>query len=333
MRTPLTLAICLVCACSSRGDPPSRTAAPAQEAPRTPHVTEHPGIGDVSFLSPQLQRAFDPAIDFVPMPAVPQPGDWRAAHPEEPQSFDDFMRASTRVPDATRRILYLLPLGDFPAEAPPLPALARVVAAFYTLEVRTLPAVPLADVKATARINDGTRKRQLLAPDVLRWMVPRVPGDAFALIAVTMEDLYPDPKWNFVFGQASLAERVGVQSFARQDPAFFGPSPGTEGRGPDRQKLALRRAVWTMVHEIAHTFGLHHCPYFECVVAGSNHQAESDRRPLHVCPVCGRKLQAVLEFDPAAREEELAKVLAEIGIDDEAAWSARRARWIRDGTR
>jgi archaemetzincin len=35
-----------------------------------------------------------------------------------------------------------------------------------------------------------------------------------------MEDLYPDPAWNFVFGQASLRERVEVFSFARYDPAF-----------------------------------------------------------------------------------------------------------------
>jgi archaemetzincin len=33
-----------------------------------------------------------------------------------------------------------------------------------------------------------------------------------------MEDLYPEPSWNFVFGQASLNERVGVYSFARYGP-------------------------------------------------------------------------------------------------------------------
>ena len=30
-------------------------------------------------------------------------------------------------------------------------------------------------------------------------------------------------------------------------------------------------------------------------------------------------------------EEALATVLGELGISDEAAWSERRARWIRDG--
>jgi archaemetzincin len=327
MRTPLALAILIVCACSSHGDAPRDKKSPRRgtDGDGPPLV---PAIGDTTGLSPQLQRAFDPAVDFTPMPVTPEPGTWRAAHPEEPQSYDDFMKGATPMPDATRKVLYLLPLGDFPSTAPPLDALARVVKAFYMLEVRTLPAVPLADVKVTTRINSSTQRRQLLAPDVLRWMKPRLPADAFSLIAVTMEDLYPDPKWNFVFGQASLQERVGVQSFARQDPAFF-----NEKRGPGWEKLALRRAVWTMVHEIAHTFGLHHCQYYECVVAGSNSQAESDGRPLHACPVCGRKLQAVLDFDPATREAELATVLEGLGIDDEAAWSRKRAKWIREGVR
>ena len=117
-----------------------------------------------------------------------------------------------------------------------------------------------------------------------------------------------------------------MQSFARQDPEFFG-----ESRGEGWQKLALRRASWTMVHEISHMFGLTHCVYWKCVVAGSNHQAEADSRPLHPCPVCLRKLYTTIRFDPASREE--AKVLREAGFEEEAAWSEHRAKWIRDGTR
>jgi archaemetzincin len=326
MRT-VVLALCVACACSSKAEAPRESPSPARPVDGGLTKAETAAIGDISFLAPELRRAFDPA-DFTPMPRVPKDGSWRAAHPEDPQSYDDFMKGATPMPDKARKILYLLPLGAFPADAPSLEALARVVKAFYTLEVKTLPPVPLADVKVTRRINSNTGHLQLLAPDVLTWLKPRLPDDAFALVAVTMEDLYPDPKWNFVFGQASLQERVGVQSFARQDPEFFGHK-----RDRDWRKLALRRAVWTMVHEIAHTFGLHHCAYYECVVAGSNSQEESDARPLHACPVCLRKLQAVLDFDPAVRETALAAVLEEIGIRDEAEWSRRRVRWIKEGAR
>jgi archaemetzincin len=290
-----------------------------------PVPIEVAAIGDTSHLTPALQRAFDPHGDFVPM-GPPQPGDWLAEHEERRQTFADFLNADTNVPAGERRILYLLPIGEFPETAPKLAALSSITHAFFQVEVRTLPAVKIKDVEAKTRINDHTKKRQLLAPDVLTWLTKRLPADAFGLMAITMEDLYPEPSWNFVFGMASLRERVGVQSFARQDPAFFG-----EPRGADWQRIALRRATWTLVHEIGHMFGLTHCTYWECVQAGSNNQQESDRRPLHLCPVCTRKLHSSVDFDPAVREEALAKVLRELGIDDEAAWSERRAKWIREG--
>jgi archaemetzincin len=322
------VAVALACLVACGDDaPPVKPVKPVTKPSDAAVVVEArvAAIGDTSFLDAALQRAFDPHGDFDPMPA-PEPDDWLAQHPEHPQSFDEFSKSATNVPTAQRHTIYLQPIGEFPATAPSVDALVRIVHAFYTLDVKTLPAAKLADVGATSRINASTKKRQLLAPDILTWLAKRVPDDAFAVMAVTMEDLYPQPSWNFVFGQASLTERVGVQSFARQDPAFFG-----DARGAGWSQLALRRATWTMVHEIAHMFGMSHCVYWKCVVAGSNHQAEADSRPLHVCPVCLRKLYSAIRFDPAKREEDLAKVLRELGITDEADWSERRARWIREG--
>lgn len=285
-------------------------------------------IGDVSKLPAELQRAFDPAFDFeAPLP--PGESDWLAAHPEPGQTFAEFTSSDANKPDAQRRFLYLLPIGRVDGEgAPELAPLVGVIAAFYGLEVRMLPAVTIEDVKPTTRVNDFTEKRQLLAPDILGWMSWRVPADAYGVVGITMEDLYPDPEWNFVFGQASLKERVGVQSFARYDPAFFG-----EARPDGWRALVLRRATWTMVHEIGHMFGLPHCVHFRCIMAGANNQAESDRAPLHACPVCAHKLWWSLRYDAAAREDALAGALRAAGFDDEAAWSERRSRWIRTGAR
>jgi archaemetzincin len=299
------------------------------EAEAGPPVAEPrvAAIGDTTELPTELRRAFDPAGDFSPM-GKPGPSDWLAQHPERPQSYDDYIASGPNLPDAKRRVIYLLPIGEFPAGTPPTASLVQIVRAFFMLEVRVLPAARVADVKVTTRIHESTKKRQLLAPDVLRWLTKRLPDDAYALMAATMEDLYPDPAWNFVFGMASSRERVGVQSFARQDASFFG-----DPRAPGWEKLLLRRATWTLVHEISHMFGLTHCVYWTCVVAGSNHQAEADSRPLHACPVCARKLYQAIRFDPARREDNLAATLRKLGIDDEAAWSEHRARWIREGVR
>lgn len=294
--------------------------APAGVAP------EIAAVGAIDALAPPLRRAFQVHDDFELM-GPPAPGEWLAEHPEKPQTVHDFLDAATNVPSGKRRVIYLLPIGAFPETAPPIASLEKIVRAYFQLDVKVLSTVPISEVAAKTRINRNTQKRQMLAPDVLRWLTTRLPDDAFGLMAITMEDLYPEPSWNYVFGMASLRERVGVQSFARQDPAFYG-----DPRGADWQQLVLRRATWTLVHEIGHMFGLTHCTFYKCVQAGSNNLPEADSRPLHACPVCLRKLHTSIEFDPAVREEALAKTLDELKITDEAAWSTRRAKWIREGT-
>lgn len=315
----LALVIALVACDGCRATPP-----PPPSPPSPPSELRVAAIGDTAELAPALQRALAPTDDFAP-PTPPGGNDWLARHREPGQTFAQYATSSPNRPDSQRRVLYLLPLGELPPDrAPPLPELAAVVHAFFTLEVRILPAVPLDQVTARSRINDHTGKRQLLAPDLLRWLPTRLPEDAYALMAVTMVDLYPDPQWNYVFGQATLAERVGVQSFARYDPAFF-----DEARPADWWLTLRRRSAQVLVHEIAHMFGMGHCVHWQCVVAGANHQDEFDRHPLHLCPVCLRKLHWAVPFDPAAREDALAAVWRGLGIDAEAAWSTRRAAHIR----
>src|SRR5688572_23844893 len=138
-----------------------RVIEPKPQTPPAHTVNERvAAIGSTSHLSPELQRAFDPADDFSPMPK-PGPSDWLAQHPEKPQSFDDFLNQDTRIPVAPRTAIYLLPIGEFPSSAPPLPALTKIVRAFFDLEVRVLPAVKVADVAVKTRINTSTNQRQL----------------------------------------------------------------------------------------------------------------------------------------------------------------------------
>lgn len=282
-------------------------------------------IGDTSKLAPELRRAFEPAVGFFEPPLPPGEDDWLAAHPEPGQTYDQYTASDPNRPDAERRTLYLLPIGELAGDgAPPLEPLVAVMHAFYGLEVKMLPAITLADTGAKTRVNEYTRKPQALSPDILRWMSWQVPKDAYGVVGITMVDLYPEESWNFVFGQASLTERVGVQSFARYDPAFFG-----DPRPADWEQLVLRRATWTMIHETGHMFGLAHCVHWRCIMGGSNNQDESDHAPLHVCPVCARKLWYALRYDPLAREQALAAATAAAGLADEATWSTRRAAWLK----
>lgn len=61
---------------------------------------------------------------------------------------------------------------------------------------------------------------------------------------------------------------------------------------------------------------------------GSNHLAESDSRPMHLCPVCLRKLYSSIRFDLVKRYEALQIFYKEVGFDEEAKWVAARLKEI-----
>ncbi len=320
------VAAVLVAGCGDGGEqdlaPTLRVRRPFQPEPLKPGPVL--AIGDVRALSPDVQAALAPGSDYQAAP-TPHGNDWLITNNEPGQTFAQWERGGFHRPDDRRRVLYLLPIGELPAaRTPPLEDLAAVVYAYFQLEVRVLPAAELAAVGATTRTNRSSGKPQVLAPDVLRWLKLHVPDDAYALMAVTMADLYPDPAWNFVYGLATFSERVGVQSFARYDPDFYG-----EPRPPDWRRTLARRSAQVLIHEIGHMFGLYHCIHWSCVMAGANHQAEFDAHPLHVCPVDLRKLWAAIGFDVASREAALAAAWTRLDVPDEAAWASRRAERLR----
>jgi len=288
-------------------------------------------IGSTEIASETLRKALEPGGDFTAIPH-PKPGDWLAVHRETGQTFEQFVKSKPNRPDKIRSKIYLQPLGEFgftqsgdpPTNQIPLvESLKEYAGAFFDMQVEVLPRLTLSGQAITTRINSLTRNRQILTGDVLTILKGKLPADAFCVLAITMEDLYPDPSWNFVFGQASLRTRVGVYSFARYDPAFYGNK-----RTKDYQKILLRRSCKVLVHETGHMFGLTHCIYFKCVLNGSNHLKESDSRPMHLCPVCLRKLQHSIGFDVISRYTKLFRFYRKLELDDEARWIANRLEYI-----
>ena len=287
--------------------------------------TIHTAIGDVSQLSVQLQRALTPNHDaFDPIP-TPVPGDWLAVHKEPDQTFEKFKASNPNRPAPGRNVIYLQPLGEFaPERSPSIAKLREFAAAFFAMDIKVLPPTEIDVAKISLRRNPLTGNTQLLTGDVLNFLKSTLPADAFCVLAITMEDLYPEASWNFVFGQASLRDRVGVYSFARYDPTFYG-----EARTSGYEVLLLRRSCKVLAHETSHMFGLTHCTFFNCLMNGSNHLVESDRRPLHLCPVCLRKLQWSVGFDVLARYTALEEFDLTVGFNDEAEWLKARIQKIR----
>ena len=140
------------------------------------------------------------------------------------------------------------------------------------------------------------------------------------MLGVTAHDLYPHDTWSFVFGEALVDERVGVISIARYDPRFYDKSADPV--------LLLCRSCKVLAHETGHMLGLLHCVFFNCLMNGSNSLAESDRRPLHLCPVDLRKLHWSLGFDIVQRYRHLLAFWRDAEVDTEAQWIERRLEFI-----
>jgi len=265
-------------------------------------------VGDLRTLPRLLQRALSPdGSGFESIPA-PEGSDWLNAHEEPGQTFLQFTASHPNRPTPTRRVIYLQPLGEFaPGASPPLEQLKDFTAAYFSMEVKALPAISMEQARLTTRMHHG--KEQILAPAVLGFLKRRLPADAFCMLAITMTDLYPEPSWNFVFGMASLQERVGVFSFARYDPAGDG-----KAREKEHEALIMERSCKVLAHETAHMFGLAHCIYYSCLMNGSNHLEETDRQPLHLCPVCLRKLQWSTGFNVLQRYRDLSRIARDAGL-------------------
>ena len=121
---------------------------------------------------------------------------------------------------------------------------------------------------------------------------------------------------NFVFGLGSYGERAAVFSVLRYSYHYPGEPEGA---------TLLKRACKVFAHEVGHVFGLPHCVEYRCAMNGSNSLPESDARPMHLCPVCLKKLEWNLGFDGVERYRRLEVFYRSRGMEKEAEFCAARA--------
>ena len=183
-------------------------------------------IGSTEGIPRTMKRALIPGKAFELLPE-PRQGEWLAEHPEPGQTFDQFVRSDPEKPAEQRNRIFLQPLGAFPKGlSPSVETLRAYACAFFAMDVEVLSPLMTDAAGIRERRNPYTGNRQILTTDILTVLKKRFSQNAFCALAITMEDLYPDPSWNFVFGQASFRERVGVFSFARYNPASTEKDPG-----------------------------------------------------------------------------------------------------------
>ena len=281
----------LAVGCSTAADPVTNSAAAAED--------RHPDLR-------AAMRAVEPF--FQPM-GKPGRYDWLATFKEPGQTFDEYISSNPTLPTGERSVIYVQPLGKFSRErSRVIDVAAQYLGAFYGLPVKSLPirSLPVSLPEPDQRMIDYPAHRQLRTGWIMDTMLkPILPADAAALIAFTNEDLYPDSSMYYVFGQASLEDRVGVWSLYRlEDETGFG--------------RFLERTMKIAAHEVGHMFSMRHCTKYECVMSGTNHLAETDRRPIDACPECMAKIAWMTNKSPADRYERLIQFSQRHGLKEAA---------------
>ena len=325
----LTLTLCLPSAAcnqapSVRTEPPRPLPAPSAQGGPLPVVSRAtPAAPLSSTRSPEdagLPRyeAFDFDPELFEKKRPPQSGEWMERFHEPGQTYESYVAGLPTRPTAQRTQIALQPLGPFSKEQRAvLETMREAEAIFFDVPVIVAADVPLPRKGQRQRSAGHTQHHTGTILDSV--LAPRLPRNAICSLGITMGDLYPEPSWNFVFGQASLGERVGVYSLVRFFPAFTG-EPDTDAA----QRMALRRSIHILAHESGHMFSLEHCTQYECLMNGSNSLEEMDRQVDVLCPVCLHKLQWNLKFDVRARYERLRDFYRRHGLEALAGWMDQR---------
>lgn len=300
---PVALVVCL--GCSQPMEPPVADAA-LQPAPPAPPL-ENCTVEQCAAWADKLRDLHRPL-------GKPGPNDWLSRHKEDGQTFAQYAGCGPVTPTGKRTVIYLQPIGEFtPGGRKIVNLTAELLGLWYSRSVVVKEDLPLDIVPATSRRDD-----QLLTTYVLHNVLkPRLPADAAAYIALTASDLYPGDGWNFVYGQASVSERVGVWSFHRD-----GKPDGT----PEEFRTCLLRTLKTATHEAGHMFTMYHCTKYECGMCGANHRREADGKPLAFCPECDAKVWWATGAEPRARFRRLEEFCAREGFEAEQAFFERSRR-------
>ena len=237
----------------------------------------------------------------------PQPRDWLASHHEPGQLAREYARDSYTRKTAERHTIYLQPLGELSSlHRRCVDQMGRCAKAFFDCRAEVLRAVPLPEGAYNAGRGQADGRK------LMEFLGQRVPENAVVLLGVTGTDLYREGM-NFVFGLGNRSARTCLCSLFRY--------------GNDYPTL-LRRALKVMNHEVGHAFSLPHCIFYHCLMNGSGSLPESDRRPIHYCPVCLEKLRLAVGFDPAKRLKALGTFYRSVGFHDDARFVERRLAFV-----
>ncbi|HVE41996.1 MAG TPA: archaemetzincin [Planctomycetota bacterium] len=234
----------------------------------------------------------------------PKPGEWRSRFREAPQSFEQYVAGPVNCSCPHRTTFYIQPLGGAAIRYREMLERMRVHSeAFFGVRAKVLDEAPMFEQTFHAE------RSQYDSSHIIDLLSKQVPPDALVFIGITDKDLF-SPGLNFVFGEASLQRRCGVYSLTRYETEDL--------------PLFTRRSLGLVAHESGHILSIEHCVTYSCVMQGANSLEESDRHPLHLCPVDLRKVLWNTGVDRNDRYRRLEALYRQWGCKNEADWVSKK---------
>lgn len=170
------------------------------------------------------------------------------------------------------KYIYIQPIGEVGKEL--LDYLVTRLEEVYGYHCRIAPAVRVPES------SYSTDREQYNAEVLVAGLAEKMPTDAEKLLGVVDVDLFV-PGLNFIFGLA--AGNTAVISLARLKPEYYGEMKNVF--------LFRERALKEAIHELGHTFGLHHCPDIRCIMHFSNRLEDTDIKGPDFCRNCSIKIR------------------------------------------
>lgn len=256
----------------------------------------------------QQQRIYRSTRALLPLAAplgAARADEWRGKFREPGQTYNQYLHEFRKVGGG----LMVQPVGSLPMDQKmALGHVLETMSAFFGVPVKCAPAIPLASLPPGCfRLSGGRRQinAEALMEQVLEY---KLGSGVSSVIAYTTLDLYPGDKWPFesAYGWSSFSNGTAVLSTRK----ILSDSRADRG-------LNLLRIVKLGVHELAHTLGIKHCKNYSCLMNGCSDLAESDSKPLVLCPDCLAKLSLATGRDPRQHLSEMYELCKEKGFSTE----------------
>jgi archaemetzincin len=172
--------------------------------------------------------------------------------------------------------VYLQPLGEPLSEAD-LTYIQAALHVFYHVEVSLRPAVPL---PVSAYYSPRARFR---AEKLLDYLEELAPEDSHIILGLTTVDISTTKGTYEDWGILGLASVGGGECVVSR----FRAKRGAKSELHTRQRLSK-----TVVHEVGHTLGLHHCPHYGCLMEDGKGTVTTTDHEVDLCDTCRSQIAA-----------------------------------------